>query len=62
MRKRDHQLQQPLYIATWSKQDGKAVKYDQDKTGYGWKTDQKLDAFVAAQPTSCEMKRPARPV
>jgi branched-chain amino acid transport system substrate-binding protein len=62
MRKRDHQLQQPLYIATWSRQDGKTVKYDQDKTGYGWKTDQKLDSFVAAQPTSCEMKRPARPV
>lgn len=60
MRKADHQLQQPLYIETWTKVDGKTVKYDQENTGYGWKADQKIDAFVAAQPTSCQMKRPAR--
>lgn len=59
MRKSDHQLQQPLYIATWVKVNGKDVKYDQENTGYGWKTDQKIDAFVATQPTSCQMKRPA---
>jgi branched-chain amino acid transport system substrate-binding protein len=59
MRKSDHQLQQPLYIATWVKVNGKDVKYDQENTGYGWKTDQKVDAFVAAQPTSCQMKRPS---
>jgi branched-chain amino acid transport system substrate-binding protein len=62
MRKRDHQLQQPLYIATWAKADGVKVKYDTEKTGYGWRTDQKVEPFVAAQPTSCEMKRPARPI
>jgi branched-chain amino acid transport system substrate-binding protein len=28
MRKSDHQLQQPLYIATWTKVNGKDVKYD----------------------------------
>ena len=59
MRKADHQLQQPLYIATWVKVNGKDVKFDQENTGYGWRTDQKVDAFVAAQPTSCQMKRPA---
>ncbi|MEC5216291.1 branched-chain amino acid transport system substrate-binding protein [Actimicrobium sp. GrIS 1.19] len=58
MRKGDHQLLQPLYIATWSKVDGKAVKFDQENTGYGWKTDQKVDTYVATQPTSCQMKRP----
>ena len=60
MRKTDHQLQQPLYIATWSKVDGKTVKYDQENTGYGWKTDLKVDTYVAAQPTSCQMKRPGK--
>jgi branched-chain amino acid transport system substrate-binding protein len=60
MRKVDHQLQQPLYIATWSKVDGKTVRYDQENTGYGWKTDQKIDSYVAAQPTSCQMKRPGQ--
>lgn len=60
MRKSDHQLQQPLYIATWVKTNGKDVKFDQENTGYGWKTDQKIDAYVATQPTSCQMKRPAK--
>ncbi len=59
MRKTDHQLQQPLYIATWVKVNGKDVKYDQENTGYGWRTDQKFDAYVATQPTSCQMKRPS---
>ncbi len=61
MRSTDHQLQQTVYVATWTKTDGKAVKYDQENTGFGWKTERKLDSFVAAQPTSCQMKRPAKP-
>ena len=60
MRKTDHQAQQPLYIATWTKLNGKDVKYDQESTGYGWKTEQKVDAYVAAQPTSCQMERPSK--
>ncbi len=58
MRKTDHQLQQPIYITTWVKANAKDVKFDQENTGYGWKTEQKIDAYVAAQPTSCNMKRP----
>lgn len=60
LRKSDHQLQQPLFIATWTKINGKDVKYDQEKTGYGWKTVYKLPPYVAAQSTSCDMKRPAK--
>ena len=60
MRKADHQLQQPLYVATWTKINGKDVKYDQENTGYGWKTERKIDTYVAAQPTSCQMKRPGQ--
>jgi len=60
MRKADHQLQQPLYIGTWTKVDGKTVRFDQENTGYGWKTDQKIDSYIAAQPTSCQMKRPGQ--
>ncbi len=59
MNKVDHQLQQPLYIGTWTKVDGKTVKYDQENTGYGWKMDKKIDAYQAGQPTSCQMKRPS---
>jgi branched-chain amino acid transport system substrate-binding protein len=59
MRKSDHQLQQPLFISTWAKVNGKDVKYDQENTGYGWKLDKRIDTFVGTQPTSCQMKRPA---
>ena len=58
MQKTDHQLQQPLFIGTWSKVNGKDVKYDQENTGYGWKMEKKIDAYMAGQPTSCQMKRP----
>ncbi len=60
MRTSDHQLQQNVTIATWAKVDGKAVKYDSEKTGYGWRNDMQLEAYVASQPTSCQMKRPAQ--
>jgi branched-chain amino acid transport system substrate-binding protein len=60
MRKSDHQLLQPLYVSTWVKTNGKNVKYDQENTGYGWKNEQRIESFVSAQPTSCQMKRPAK--
>lgn len=58
MRKVDHQIQQPLYISSWIKTNGKDVKFDQENTGMGWQTKEKVEAFVASQPTSCQMKRP----
>ena len=36
MRADDHQLLMPCYAATFTK----GVKYDAEKTGFGWKTDQ----------------------
>ena len=60
MRATDHQLQQAVYISSWQKVDGKTVKYDQENTGYGWRTEAKIEPYVASQPTSCNMKRPAR--
>jgi branched-chain amino acid transport system substrate-binding protein len=58
MRKTDHQMLQPLYIAKWVKVNGKDVKFDQEKTGYGWKTEALLPTYIATQPTSCVMQRP----
>ncbi len=60
MRKSDHQAQQPLYIATWTKKNNTDVRFDQEDTGYGWRTNKKIAAYVATQPTSCQMKRPLR--
>ena len=61
MRNTDHQLQQVLHVASWQKVDGKQVRFDSENTGMGWRTEKVLDSFVAAQPTSCNMQRPARP-
>ncbi len=72
MRATDHQLIQPLYISTVAKAyrdpkdpktakfkgTDKDVKYDLEDTGYGFKTDARLEGYVTAQPTSCQMKRP----
>ena len=59
MRASDHQAQQAVYVSSWQKVDGKTVKFDQENTGYGWRTEATLDPYVASQPTSCQMKRPA---
>jgi len=61
MRAADHQLQQVLHIAVFKKVNGKSVRYDAENTGMGWETEKVLEPFVAAQPTSCNMQRPARP-
>lgn len=58
MRKADHQAQQPLYVMSWEKADGKTVVHDQENTGLGWKPIATIDAKAAEQPTTCQMKRP----
>ncbi len=58
MRKTDHQLQAPLYLGIWAKQGSKGVKYDAENTGYGFRSEVVWDAYVASQPTSCQMTRP----
>jgi len=72
MRAADHQVIQPLFISTIAKAyrdpkgdpkskfkgTDKEVKYDQDNSGYGFKTDTRIEGYVTAQPTSCQMKRP----
>ena len=73
MRAADHQLIQPLYISTVAKAyhdpkskdpndkkkgTDKEVKYDLEDTGYGFKTDARIESYVTVQPTSCQMKRP----
>ena len=60
MRASDHQLLQPLWVVSWTKVGG-ANKHDIEKTGYTWKTEVAYPTYVASQPTSCAMKRPAQP-
>jgi hypothetical protein len=39
----NHQLVQPLFISTFAKVDGKAVKFDNDRTGFGFRIDRKVE-------------------
>jgi len=55
MRKVDHQLLMPYYAASFTKD----VKYDAEKTGFGWKTDFIASTDDLTLPTVCKMKRPA---
>ena len=54
MRADNHQLLQPLFVATFA--DG--VKFDVEKTGLGFRTDLKVNAKDTALPTTCQMQRP----
>lgn len=58
MRKTDHQLLAPLFLGIWAKQGSKGVKYDAERTGYGFRSEVVWDSYVSAQPTSCQMTRP----
>lgn len=60
MQASDHQLIQPLYISTLSNAGTKTVKYDVENTGFGWKTDKRIEADATAMPTTCKMEKPAR--
>jgi branched-chain amino acid transport system substrate-binding protein len=55
MRADNHQLLQPLFVATLTDN----VKFDVERTGLGFRTDAKVDAKDTAMPTTCQMQRPS---
>jgi branched-chain amino acid transport system substrate-binding protein len=57
MRADDHQLMQPQYAAVFTRAGG-AVKYDVENTGFGWKTEGRIEADDAVLPHRCRMERP----
>jgi branched-chain amino acid transport system substrate-binding protein len=57
MRPDDHQLMQPQYAAVFTKAGG-AVKYDVENTGFGWKTEGRIEADDTVLPHRCRMERP----
>lgn len=58
MRAADHQLIQPMFVSTIMPVDGKAVKYDLERTGLGLRTDLRIEAKDTVLPTTCRMRRP----
>jgi len=57
MRKEDHQFYQPIYIASFGDRTEKEP-FDEEKTGWGWRLVDKIDAADTVLPTTCKMERP----
>jgi branched-chain amino acid transport system substrate-binding protein len=57
MRAADHQLQQPLFFATWQKTDAKQ-SFNVEGTGNTFGLTKMYPSYVSSTPTSCQMKRP----
>jgi branched-chain amino acid transport system substrate-binding protein len=60
MRAADHQLIQPLYVSVMRKKSDGGMRFDNEGSGYGFKTELYLPAASTALPSSCKMQRPLR--
>ena len=58
MRADDHQFIQPLYIASFGERSAKEP-FDEEGSGWGWRTAGKIEAANTVLPTTCKMNRPA---
>lgn len=59
MRAQDHQLIQPLYVSVMQKTSTGNIRFDNEGSGYGFKTERYVPAADTALPSSCQMQRPA---
>jgi branched-chain amino acid transport system substrate-binding protein len=58
MRKDDHQFFQPMYLVSLGER-GPKEPFDEEKTGWGWRTVAKIDTKDTILPTTCKMTRPS---
>lgn len=58
MRPEDHQLMMPLYQTVFTRVGQPGVKYDAENTGFGWKTEGKLEGKETLGPVACRVQRP----
>jgi branched-chain amino acid transport system substrate-binding protein len=58
MRADDHQLIQPLYVMQMDKAGTPGVRFDNEASGYGFRTVLALPPEGTVTPTVCRMKRP----
>ncbi|ABF07806.1 ABC-type transporter, periplasmic component: HAAT family [Cupriavidus metallidurans CH34] len=59
VRAEDHQVLQPLYVSVMAKRGGD-VRFDNEGSGYGFRTIKKLKTAQTTLPTTCRMERPPR--
>lgn len=60
MRAADHQLIQPLYLMLMQRADSGGIRFDNEGSGYGFRTERFIPAEQTVLPTSCRMQRPPR--
>ncbi|MDR5854811.1 branched-chain amino acid ABC transporter substrate-binding protein [Caballeronia sp. LZ062] len=60
MRASDHQLIQPLYVMEMDKAGTPGARFDNEGSGYGFRTLLSVPAADTAPPTTCKMARPSR--
>ncbi|WP_411190580.1 branched-chain amino acid ABC transporter substrate-binding protein [Paraburkholderia sp. B3] len=58
MRPDDHQVIQPLYVMQMDKAGTPGVRYDNEGSGYGFRTVRELPPQQTVLPTTCHMNRP----
>ncbi|CAG9173537.1 branched-chain amino acid ABC transporter substrate-binding protein [Cupriavidus respiraculi] len=56
VRASDHQVIQPLYVSVMGRQGGE-VRFDNEGSGYGFRTVKRLKAAQTTLPTTCKMER-----
>ena len=57
MRANDHQMIEPLYVSVMRRAGEPGVKFDNEGSGYGFKTVMELPASKVALPSTCRMAR-----
>ncbi|GIZ51640.1 branched-chain amino acid ABC transporter substrate-binding protein [Noviherbaspirillum aridicola] len=57
MRAEDHQLIQPLYVSVMQKAGDAGLRFDNEGSGYGFKTERYLAPAQTALPGTCRMRR-----
>ncbi|MFZ6687280.1 branched-chain amino acid ABC transporter substrate-binding protein [Undibacterium sp. SXout11W] len=55
MRAQDHQLLQPLYVSVMQKKGEAGTRFDNEGSGYGFKTEAFFESRLTALPSSCKM-------
>ena len=60
MRAEDHQMMAPLYIVSLTKAGQPPVEFDEESSGYGWKTEAFFEAKDTVPPMKCQMERPKK--
>ena len=58
MRAADHQFIQSLYVSVMKRQGTPGVRFDNEGSGYGFRTLRYVDAARAERPHQCRMERP----